>query len=124
MGSKGRLYWRVEDLPRSAPNELLPPLGCDSRDRLRLSLLGPKPLSQRNNGSGQYGGADHWNDEAGGFWLDRIVTAYPKSVWLNPGPERHWQGTESIGMIRETMAGRMFPLTLDGLDHAMRRLIR
>ena len=70
------------------------------------------------------GSAEHWNDEAGGVWLDRIVAAYPKSVWLNPVPERHWQGTESIGMIRERMAGRMFPLTLDGLDRAMRRLTR
>ena len=49
---------------------------------------------------------------------------YPKAVWLNPVPERYWPGTPSIEMIRRQMDGRMFPLTLDGLDRAMRRLQR
>jgi uncharacterized protein len=49
---------------------------------------------------------------------------YPKAVWLNPVPERYWEGTPSIALVRELMEGRMFPLTLDGLDRAMRRLTR
>jgi uncharacterized protein with von Willebrand factor type A (vWA) domain len=70
------------------------------------------------------GSVEHWNAEAGETWLRRLLATYPKAVWLNPVPERYWAGTQSIGMIRELMEGRMFPLTLDGLDRAMRRLTR
>jgi uncharacterized protein with von Willebrand factor type A (vWA) domain len=70
------------------------------------------------------GSVEHWNAEAGETWLRRLLATYPKAVWLNPVPERYWPGTQSIGMIRELMEGRMFPLTLDGLDRAMRRLTR
>ena len=67
---------------------------------------------------------EHFNDEAGEAWLRRLVGAYPKAVWLNPVPERYWDGTRSIGMIKEIMDQRMFPLTLDGLDRATRKLTR
>jgi uncharacterized protein with von Willebrand factor type A (vWA) domain len=70
------------------------------------------------------GSVEHWNAEPGEAWLRRLLATYPKSVWLNPVPERYWSGAQSIGMIRELMEGRMFPLTLDGLDRAMRRLTR
>ncbi|MGE3709774.1 MAG: VWA domain-containing protein, partial [Hyphomicrobiaceae bacterium] len=39
-------------------------------------------------------------------------------------PEDHWSWTPSIGMMRQLMDGRMFPHTLDGLDRAMRDLMR
>jgi uncharacterized protein len=67
---------------------------------------------------------EHFNDEAGEVWLRRLVGAYPKAVWLNPVPERYWDGTRSIGMIRQITDNRMYPLTLDGLDRAMRKLTR
>jgi uncharacterized protein len=67
---------------------------------------------------------EHFNDEAGEVWLRRLVGAYPKAVWLNPVPERYWDGTRSIGMIRQIMDDRMYPLTLEGLDRAMRKLTR
>jgi len=70
------------------------------------------------------GSVEHWNEEAGEAWLRRLTVTYPKSVWLNPVPERYWEGTPSIQLVREVMEGRMFPLTLDGLDRAMRRLTR
>jgi uncharacterized protein with von Willebrand factor type A (vWA) domain len=70
------------------------------------------------------GSVEHWNAEPGEIWLGRLLATYPKAVWLNPVPERYWAGTQSIAMIRELMEGRMFPLTLDGLDRAMRRLTR
>jgi uncharacterized protein with von Willebrand factor type A (vWA) domain len=70
------------------------------------------------------GSVEHWNAEAGETWLRRLLATYPRAVWLNPVPERYWTGTQSIGMIRDLMEGRMFPLTLDGLDRAMRRLTR
>ena len=68
------------------------------------------------------GSVERWNDEPGRVWMRRLLDAYPKAVWLNPVPEKYWDGTISIGMIRALMEGRMFPLTLDGIDRAMREL--
>jgi uncharacterized protein with von Willebrand factor type A (vWA) domain len=70
------------------------------------------------------GSVEHWNDEAGIVWLQRVLTVYAKSVWLNPTPEEWWDYTRSIAMIRQIFGDRMFPLTLDGLDRAMRCLSR
>jgi uncharacterized protein len=68
------------------------------------------------------GSVERWNDEPGRAWMERLLDAYPKAVWLNPVPEKFWDATISIGMIRRLMEGRMFPLTLDGIDRAMREL--
>jgi len=68
------------------------------------------------------GSVERWNDEAGETWLRRLLDTYPRAVWLNPVPEKYWSGTASIAMIRQIVEDRMFPLTLDGLDRAMRRL--
>jgi uncharacterized protein len=68
------------------------------------------------------GSVERWNEEPGRVWLQRLLDHYPKAVWLNPVPERHWSGTMSIGMIRALMEGRMFPLSVDGVDRAMREL--
>ncbi len=70
------------------------------------------------------GSVEHHNDEAGAMWMQRLTTAYPAAAWLNPMPEAHWGYSQSTGMIRDLMAGRMYPLTLDGLDNAMRELTR
>src|SRR4051795_9361856 len=55
---------------------------------------------------------EHWNEEPGHVWLSRLLVTYPKAVWLNPVPERYWNSTGSIGMVRQLMEDRMFPLTL------------
>lgn len=70
------------------------------------------------------GSVEHWNDEAGLIWMQRVLTVYPKAVWLNPAPEDWWGYTRSTQMIRQMFSERMFPLTLDGLDRAMRCLGR
>jgi uncharacterized protein with von Willebrand factor type A (vWA) domain len=70
------------------------------------------------------GSVERWNAEAGEVWLRRVLDAYPRAVWLNPVPEKYWGATASIGMIRRIFEDRMFPLTLDGIDRAMRRLTR
>jgi len=70
------------------------------------------------------GSVEHMNEEAGVTWLQRVLGVYSKAVWLNPAPEGWWEHTVSAKMIRQVMAGRMFPLTLDGLDAAMRSLSR
>jgi uncharacterized protein with von Willebrand factor type A (vWA) domain len=70
------------------------------------------------------GSVEHWNEESGEVWLRRMLDVYHSAVWLNPIPEKHWAHGQSIQMIRTLMEGRMFPLTLDGLDAAMRELTR
>jgi uncharacterized protein with von Willebrand factor type A (vWA) domain len=70
------------------------------------------------------GSVEHWNEEAGEVWMKRLTQVYHASAWLNPIPEQHWTHSQSIQMIRTLMEGRMFPLTLDGLDRAMRALTR
>ncbi|MFM2356826.1 MAG: hypothetical protein RLZZ528_2562 [Pseudomonadota bacterium] len=69
------------------------------------------------------GGAnEHWNREAGAVWLDRLRGQWGKSVWLNPVPEAQWAYSASVGLVQEAFGGDMFPLTLDGITQAMRRL--
>lgn len=70
------------------------------------------------------GSVEHWNEEAGHVWIERVLNVYPHAVWLNPVDEGWWDMTTSTKMVRQLMAGRMFPLTLDGLDRAMRELSR
>jgi uncharacterized protein len=70
------------------------------------------------------GSVEHMNEEPGSVWLDRVTRTYPHAVWLNPVPEEQWDYTHSIKMVRQLFAGRMFPLTLVGLDQAMRELVR
>lgn len=70
------------------------------------------------------GSVEHWNKEAGAVWLDRVTGHFRKVAWLNPVPQAHWRTTHSIGLIQQLMGGRMFPLTLGGLDHMARELSR
>jgi uncharacterized protein with von Willebrand factor type A (vWA) domain len=70
------------------------------------------------------GAVEHMNEEAGAVWMTRVADIYQHCVWLNPVPEAHWDWTPSIGIVRTLLAGRMYPLTLDGLDRAMRELMR
>lgn len=70
------------------------------------------------------GSVEHWNEEAGALWLSRVRSIYPRTIWLNPIPEQHWGWTHSIRMIRELFEGRMYPLTLEGLDAGMKELAR
>ena len=70
------------------------------------------------------GSVEHYNEEAGSVWMERIARTYPACVWLNPVPESQWEHTYSIRIIRQLMGDRMYPLTLDGLDRAMRELVR
>ncbi len=70
------------------------------------------------------GSVEHMNEEPGQTWMQRITRTYPACVWLNPVPEREWDYTQSIRMMRQLVSNRMYPLTLEGLDRAMRELVR
>ena len=70
------------------------------------------------------GSVEHWNEEAGAVWMDRVSQIYDHMVWLNPTAERHWDYTPSIEVMKQLVGDRMFPLTIDGLEKAMRELSR
>src|SRR4028119_1624184 len=70
------------------------------------------------------GSVEHYNEEAGAVWMKRLTTTYPSAVWLNPTAEQYWGYSHSTQVIRELMHDRMYPLTLAGLDDAMRTLSR
>jgi hypothetical protein len=62
------------------------------------------------------GSVEHWNAEPGAQWLERLTQTYPKFAWINPVPQSRWRQTASIDMTRDMLEGRMYPLTLAGLD--------
>ncbi len=70
------------------------------------------------------GSVEHMNEEPGAQWLRRVTDVYSHAVWLNPIPEQNWSWTPSIKLVRDLFEGRMYPLTLEGLDEAMRELMR
>ena len=70
------------------------------------------------------GSVEHFNEESGAVWMNRITNTYPATVWLNPVPEKQWGYSQSTKIIKELMNDRMYPLTLEGLDDAMRELSR
>ncbi|MEF0940377.1 vWA domain-containing protein [Rhizobium sp. BR 362] len=70
------------------------------------------------------GSVEHWNKEPGEIWLSRITGHFRKCVWLNPVPEDYWSHTTSISIIRRLLGGRMYPLTLGGLEKATKELSR
>jgi uncharacterized protein with von Willebrand factor type A (vWA) domain len=78
--------------------------------------MSPYELDQRG------GSVEHWNDEPGRAWLERLLRTWPHAAWLNPVPEEHWGWTTSIQNVQRIMDGRMFPVTIAGLAAAMKGL--
>jgi len=70
------------------------------------------------------GSVEHWNEEAGALWLKRLTDIYESAIWLNPLGERYWEHTASLQIIKQIFSDRMYPLTIQGLDEAMRELSR
>jgi uncharacterized protein len=68
------------------------------------------------------GSVEHLNPEPGRIWLERALIAWPRTVWINPTPANHWSHSLSTMMIAEIFQHRMFPLTPDGVEAAMRAL--
>ena len=68
------------------------------------------------------GSVEYNNEEPGAEWLQRLTNAFPKFAWINPEPQGVWQYRQSISLIQQLMGNRMFPLTLKGLEDAVRLL--
>ncbi len=71
-----------------------------------------------------HGSVEHYNEEPGQLWLQRVLDHWPKTLWLNPMAESHWSYTQSISMIRNQFAGHMYPLTLEGMERSIKFLSR
>jgi uncharacterized protein with von Willebrand factor type A (vWA) domain len=84
----------------------------------KLILVGDATMSPYEITSAG-GSVEHWNAEPGGVWLQRLMKAYRKFVWINPQPQARWRHTQSVELIRDMLEGRMYPLTLSGLDDAI-----
>ena len=69
------------------------------------------------------GSVEHWNEESGETWMNRITHIYSKAAWLNPIPEEHWTYSQSIQMLKTLMTDRMFPLSVSGIDKAIKALL-
>jgi uncharacterized protein with von Willebrand factor type A (vWA) domain len=70
------------------------------------------------------GSIEHMNEEAGAVWLKRLTDTYASAAWINPTPEPYWGHSASTAILRKLMDDRMFPLSLQGLEAAMRTLSR
>lgn len=70
------------------------------------------------------GSVEHFNEEPGAVWMQRLINHFEKLVWLNPEPERVWSGTQSIVQVQKMVERRMYPLTIKGIEESMRYLSR
>jgi len=68
------------------------------------------------------GSVEHWNEEAGAVWLQRVKDKFSKVIWLNPMPEAYWGTGGSLGIVRQLVENHMYPLTIEGLEHGMKYL--
>ncbi|HEY9032759.1 MAG TPA: hypothetical protein VIN71_02390, partial [Pseudomonadales bacterium] len=70
------------------------------------------------------GSVEHWNEQPGRYWFEKLHNTFDKLVWLNPVPENQWDYTQSIDICRQLVEGQMYPLTIEGLESAMAWLSR
>jgi len=99
--------------------ELLRTYGRDYRVILvGDATMGPYEIEQPG------GSVEHWNEEAGAVWLGRLCAAFPRLVWLNPEAAQRWEYSPSLRITRALLNERMYPLSVAGLDLAIRELQR
>ena len=70
------------------------------------------------------GSVEHYNEEPGQVWMERIRRSYDKIAWINPVPKKNWHYTQSIEMTQSLLDGKMYPLTLKGLEDSMQYLAK
>ena len=68
------------------------------------------------------GSVEHWNEEPGAVWINRFTNFYSKLIWINPTPQETWEYSSSVGMTQQLVDGRMYPLTIRGLEDSMNLL--
>ncbi len=108
---------RAEDRIRTV--DLFAKFGPD----VKVIIVGDASMG-RHEIAEQGGSVEHYNAEAGEVWLARLRDRFRHVVWLNPVPVREWQNVYTIEMVRRLMEGRMYHLGMDGLEQAMKSLVR
>ena len=104
---------------RTSTMDLLHKFGADHK----LVIVGDAAMSPYEV-THPGGSIEHMNEEAGAVWLKRLTDTYASAAWINPTPEAYWGHSASTAILRKLMDDRMFPLTLQGLEEAMRSLSR
>jgi len=68
------------------------------------------------------GSVEYSNNEPGATWINRMLDHFTHHAWLNPEPEHVWQYRQSVSIIKDLMKSKMYPVTIQGLESAMRDL--
>ena len=68
------------------------------------------------------GSVEHWNEEAGAIWIQRMVDTYEKLIWINPTPQDTWEYSTSVALTRKLVDDQMYPLTIRGIEEGMNYL--
>jgi len=68
------------------------------------------------------GSVEHWNEEAGAIWMQRMLDTFDKVIWINPTPQDTWEYSTSVGLTKKLVDDQMFPLTIRGIEEGMNYL--
>ena len=117
------LYERLWKDNRRRHNEVLPTVEFmrTYNTDYRIIFVGDATMSPFEI-STPGGSVEHWNEEAGSTWIQRVLERFPHAVWLNPEPQSHWNRVPSIKLTYQLMGERMFPLTVEGIGNAIKQL--
>ena len=70
------------------------------------------------------GSVEHWNEEAGAIWMQRVMDTFERVIWINPVLEEHWEYSMSVAIARKLVDDQMFPLTVSGIENGMNYLTK
>ena len=70
------------------------------------------------------GSVEHWNEEAGAIWMQRVMDTYDKVVWINPTPQDTWEYSTSVALAKKLVDDQMYPLTIRGIEDGMNYLTK
>ena len=70
------------------------------------------------------GSVEHWNEEAGALWMQRVMDTYDKVIWINPTPHDTWEYSTSVALTMKLVDDQMFPLTIRGIEEGMNFLTK
>ena len=70
------------------------------------------------------GSVEHWNEEAGAIWMQRVLDTFAKVIWINPTPQDTWEYSTSVALTQKLVEDQMYPLTISGIEHGMNGLTK
>ena len=70
------------------------------------------------------GSVEHWNEEAGAIWMQRVLDTFAKVIWINPTPQDTWEYSTSVALTQKLVEGQMYPLTISGIEQGMNSLTK